>query len=306
VKNKKSLVDWLLTLDLPWGIVFTLILALGVFVILSFTAFSEHALGMSAVALFVAGAASAVGVFIGFLFGIPRTLQREQGNATNGTQRLSTLQPLGINTNLEQISDWLTKIIVGVGLVELKQLPPHLSEFVKYLAKAFDTTTAVPDAFVFCIVVYFAIYGFLVGYLWARVKLTGVFSQAEKEARERPEYYEGLMNAFLYQPMPKGFERAIATGLDFNDTFGPDSVRVWEYLACAYSQQYMFLGNAPSKDEAKIKDARDSALDAVKRAIQLDPEAKLLLSSLWRHDAMPGEDDLKVFSDDSDFAAILG
>ena len=32
------------------------------------------------------------------------------------------------------------------------------------------------------------------------------------------------MNAFLYQPMPKGFERAIETALDFNDTFGPNSV----------------------------------------------------------------------------------
>jgi hypothetical protein len=41
-----------------------------------------------------------------------------------------------------------------------KQLPPHRSEFVKYLAQAFDTTTAVPDAFVFCVVVYFAVCGF--------------------------------------------------------------------------------------------------------------------------------------------------
>jgi hypothetical protein len=213
---------------------------------------------------------------------------------------------LGINTNLEQISDWLTKIIVGVGLVELKQLPVRASDFAKYLTQAFGTPTGVPDAFVFCVVVYFAVYGFLVGYLWARVKLTSVFSQAEKEARERPEYYEGLMNAFLYQPMPKGFERAIAAGLDFNDTFGPTSVRVWEYLACAYGQQYLFLGNAPIKDDSKIKDAHDGALDAVRRAIQLDPEAKLLLSSLWRHEAMPGEDDLKVFSEDPDFAAILG
>ena len=305
MKDRQSLIQWLLALDLPWSIIFALVLALGLAVIVGYTAFSEHALATSAVALFIAGAASAFGVFIGFLFGIPRTLQQGQGITPNGTQRLSTFQPLGINTNLEQISDWLTKIIVGVGLVELKQLPPRLGAFAAYLAKAFGTTT-VPDAFVFCVVVYFAVYGFLVGYLWARVKLTGVFSQAEKEARERPEYYEGLMNAFLYQPMPKGFERAIATGLDFNDTFGPTSVRVWEYLACAYSQQYLFLSNAPIKDESNIKDARNGALDAVKRAIQLDPDAKLLLSSLWRNDAMPGEDDLKVFFEDPEFMALLG
>jgi hypothetical protein len=306
MKVRKSLIERLLALDLPWSIVFSIVLAIGVVVILIYTASDAHPLNMSAIALFIAGAASALGVLIGFLFGIPRTLQQGQSNATNGAQRLATLQPLGINTNLEQISDWLTKIIVGVGLVQLKQVPRYASEFATYLAKAFGAPNPVPDSFVFCVIVYFSVYGFLVGYLWARVKLTSVFSQAEKEARERPEYYEGLMNAFLYQPMPMGFERAIATGLDFNDTFGPDSVRVWEYLACAYSQQYMFFSNAPSKDEAKIKGARDGALDAVKRAIQLDPEAKLLLSSLWRPDAMPGEDDLKVFSGDPDFASILG
>jgi hypothetical protein len=32
------------------------------------------------------------------------------------------------NTNLEQVSDWLTKIIVGVGLVQIGRIVPALSK----------------------------------------------------------------------------------------------------------------------------------------------------------------------------------
>src|SRR5690242_16782606 len=45
-----------------------------------------------------AGAFFAVGMSAGFIFGIPR-----------GSHKY-------VNSNLEQISDWLTKILVGVGL----------------------------------------------------------------------------------------------------------------------------------------------------------------------------------------------
>jgi len=38
----------------------------------------------------------------------------------------------------------------------------------------------------------------------------------------------------------------------------------------------------------------------------MDPEAELMLGSLWRHDAVPGEDDLKVFLYDPEFMALLG
>ncbi len=58
----------------------------------------------------------AAGFLVGFLFGIPRVLQGEDvlpGQQPEYRQR--------VNTNLEQISDWLTKIIVGLGLVELRQ-----------------------------------------------------------------------------------------------------------------------------------------------------------------------------------------
>src|SRR4051794_22120465 len=61
--------------------------------------------------LFLAGASTLCGSILGFLFGVPkREVEPKQSNAEpklhDGEK---TYQP---NTNLEQISDWLTKIIV--------------------------------------------------------------------------------------------------------------------------------------------------------------------------------------------------
>ena len=80
------------------------------------------------------------GMLLGFLFGIPRSLPSGTVNAappderTNGKSRttdeppaaaadavasstlfVGTPTPMEINSNLVEVSDWLTKIIVGVG-----------------------------------------------------------------------------------------------------------------------------------------------------------------------------------------------
>jgi hypothetical protein len=58
----------------------------------------------------IAIASAATGYLLGFLFGISRSLQGGDSSESNS-------QSFPGNTNLEQISDWLTKILVGVGLV---------------------------------------------------------------------------------------------------------------------------------------------------------------------------------------------
>lgn len=55
------------------------------------------------------------GGFLGFLFGIPRRIS-EDGSAAKANGG-SDYQ---LSTNLTQVSDWLTKVIVGVSLVEAK------------------------------------------------------------------------------------------------------------------------------------------------------------------------------------------
>jgi hypothetical protein len=57
------------------------------------------------------GAAGFTGGLLGFIFGVPKTLAVGSRTAGGGPANTSRT-----NTNLEQISDWLTQILVGAGL----------------------------------------------------------------------------------------------------------------------------------------------------------------------------------------------
>ncbi len=67
-------------------------------------------------------AAMTVGFLLGFLFGIPRTMagSAEMPSHDDGYRNRAT--DYVDNTNLEQISDWLTKILVGVGLTQVNSI----------------------------------------------------------------------------------------------------------------------------------------------------------------------------------------
>jgi hypothetical protein len=90
---------------------------------------------MLAVAALVAGGAFLAGGLLGFLFGIPRSLAGPEG--ADGKTELGAYRP---NTNLEQISDWLTKILVGVGFVQFTTLARHAGELVNFLGPALGGT----------------------------------------------------------------------------------------------------------------------------------------------------------------------
>lgn len=73
------------------------------------------------------------GSSLGFVFGIPRTLQHDvpatqvEADVDKGAVKYQ------INTNLEQISDWLTKIIIGIGLIEMRNIGSWLVAFQRIL-----------------------------------------------------------------------------------------------------------------------------------------------------------------------------
>lgn len=114
--------------------------------------------------LLVALAALIVGGLGGFLFGIPRALQRSD-DASTGKPGYA------VNTNLEQISDWLTKILVGVGLVQLGQVPHGIARLSNTLAPALGGASWSPIA-AGVILVLFSTWGFFLGYLLTRTYLT--------------------------------------------------------------------------------------------------------------------------------------
>lgn len=133
----------------------------GLLVILLFGLWPYHAEGfaVAGVGLLLAGGVFFMGGFLGFLFAIPHS-PAYSGAETPASQ----YQP---NTNLEQISDWLTKILVGVGLTQLVQLPAALQYFGGSIAPSLG---GAPYGGIFsvAILIFFSVDGFLVGYLWTR------------------------------------------------------------------------------------------------------------------------------------------
>lgn len=121
------------------------------------------------------------GVLIGFLFGIPKILQNTKSAAANAPEtRAYSVQ---VNTNLTEISDWLTKIIVGLGLVHLTKAPPYLRSLAQALADGLLLQYHVSAlAFAYGLIVCYAVVGFLFGYLFTRLVLAKAFVMADQQS----------------------------------------------------------------------------------------------------------------------------
>jgi len=138
------------------------------------------------VGLVSAGAAWLIGVLLGFLFGIPHTKEGKPetsklGSGTAGEQSEND-DRYSQSTSLEQISDWLTKIIVGVGLTQLNYIPRKLDQLAEFVAGGLGGDKP-NSAFALGIILYFAVCGFLFGYLWGRLYMLGLFREADLEKR---------------------------------------------------------------------------------------------------------------------------
>ncbi len=136
-----------------------------------------------AVGLATAGAALLAGVLLGFLFGLPRVAVRGNPDAKDSSG-------LETNSNLDEVSDWLTKILVGLGLVQLGRISHAVSGIGQELAPGLG---GVPGAkgFAIGLLIYAAIDGFLIGYIWTRVDLSRVFQRAHENLRN-PVVLEGV------------------------------------------------------------------------------------------------------------------
>lgn len=299
----------------------------------------------------LATAFSALGGLLGFLFGVPRTLQQEapSTNPPSATGSGSAASPISyqlrVNTNVEQISDWLTKIIVGVGLTQLTRFPQKLAELGEYLKLGFDGSAIFPSM----LVLYFSVYGFFAGYLLTRLFLATAFSEADQAAAKlrnvvqvasmlseakdynvaavtlekglaqlradtpketKRQVYEQLTYNFLYQDPPVGFQKVIEYGNRYvEEEPSTPSARIWVYLASAYGQQYKWEADHGS-DPSVLEASKKAALNATKNALSLEPKMKALLRMLWDpKDATKvskEEDDLEVFYSDPGFQKLLG
>jgi CheY-like chemotaxis protein len=130
-------------------------------------------------------AAASIAAIVGLIFGVPRS---RADYAATETERYSS------NSNLEQISDWLTKVLVGASLVELTKIPGAMGDLGDFLGR--DLGIENPQAFAASAVTYGVGVGFGTGYLWSRLRLRYLLEISDKDAAEaskRAAAVEGLL-----------------------------------------------------------------------------------------------------------------
>ena len=138
---------------------------------------AEDSWSILALSAIVSACAFSGGAFLGFLFGIP--VYFAKAGSGDGADKPS-YQP---NTNLTQVSDWLTKIIIGVGLVQFTQLAGTIGRLGDSLSSGFGgEPTGKPYGI--ALVVGYALIGFLTSYLYTRLRLQWAFAQADRGAFE--------------------------------------------------------------------------------------------------------------------------
>jgi tetratricopeptide (TPR) repeat protein len=133
-------------------------------------AFQFHSSGtwvrIAAVGIMIAAAALLLGFLFGFIFCYPR-VKKNAGELKPSSDSVED------NPSLADISDWLTKIMVGVGLVELNKIPSSLWLFSGVLATGLRTVDSGPyvdgsQTFCLGLILFFFIVGFLIGHIWTR------------------------------------------------------------------------------------------------------------------------------------------
>jgi hypothetical protein len=134
------------------------------------------------VGLFLAGAATAFGSMLGFLFGVPKA---SLNPPPDGLQRFGDEPSYVPNTNLETISDWLTKVIVGVGLVQVRELIGWVDS-VGQVAGIAMGGTEVMRVVATSLLVHNVLMGFFQGFLVAYLYLPKVFAAARRSAQSTP------------------------------------------------------------------------------------------------------------------------
>jgi hypothetical protein len=129
-------------------------------------------------------AAGAVGAAAGFLFGLPRsrvvdmTTGTQSGAGSNPPSSTSYLT----NSNLIKVSDWLTTIIIGLGLVNLRKIPAAIEQLGAALkaplgGMPYSATIGVS------VVIGGAMAAFLLAYLWTSIRVRELLEQSELDAQ---------------------------------------------------------------------------------------------------------------------------
>lgn len=143
-------------------------------------------LTQAAIGVMVSLSAAACGGMLGFLFGLRRAPSVPAPAAGSGES--SGNHALAYNTSLEQVVDWLTKILIGAGLTQIAEIKRQLLR----LSEAVGQCVPVSEGdgswiFWLAVLAYFGAVGFQGGYLATRLVLNRMLVLEEKNLGDLAE-----------------------------------------------------------------------------------------------------------------------
>jgi hypothetical protein len=159
-------------------------------VLLSIVVFFHH-LTLVPVAVMLSAASGGLGALLGFLFGVPKLVDSPAEPPPDPTveppQQLLELkqrrekiakQRLLFNTNLGQVSDWVTKIVIGLGIAQFNKILEGSRWLGGRFGDVFDQglDPAAGATFGMTVVISSVTFGFMLTYLWTTVRLPQVWS----------------------------------------------------------------------------------------------------------------------------------
>ncbi|NME72796.1 hypothetical protein [Flammeovirga aprica] len=110
-----------------------------------------------------------IGTVIGYIFNIPKT-----------NPERSSKEKFQQNRNLEKVSDWLMKMLVGIGLTQFNNIVNELFKISEYVAGSLTTLADKAEPFlVMGLLIYFLLSGFIVGYLYTNFRLIEITNASQ-------------------------------------------------------------------------------------------------------------------------------
>lgn len=273
-----------------------LAIATGVALLAAMLALGRGGAGGLGIGVLIFLSSALCGAVVGFLFAVPRLLDAEP--AEGAPKRL-----LGGNDNVSRVSDWLTTMLIGIGLTQLGNINDGLIGFRDFLAKHAHLygSAASPSAGSLpvmgpLLLILGAVVGFLYLYLHTRIELVAGFREAEEvltgpganvvKAAAASGPHSGVlatqiadkgavtipdaiavMQKSLFDTANAGFEQTIAIGRALATTSATERADYWFYLAAAYGQMHAQLAG----DGAAQGPVEGEALYAAERAVAIDP-----------------------------------
>jgi hypothetical protein len=190
------------------------------------------------------------------------------------------------NDNLVQVSDWLTKILVGAGLVQLGRAPKALSELGNALRNGFGGGPS-SAGFGLAVVLFYAVCGFVFLYLWSRLSLPKRLDKAETaEAVNQLKSETAQTVAAIKKGLSRPTTEPSQNQETAIDTTGPIGQRVEEFALAPRSMSFDLISNLAGAGLPR------SSLNQV--ADEIEQELRRLLAATGHADAVLGSLDQMI------------